>query len=60
VGKAVTLKAIPIPPRRPLYRLRLFIRDAKEANAAAEEAARLFDREGRWCGWSFGARWRAA
>ncbi len=46
VGKAVTLKAIPIPPRRPLYRLRLFIRDAKEANAAAEEAARLFDREG--------------
>jgi len=45
-GRAVTLKAISIPPRRPLYRLRLFIRDAREAFAAAEEAARLFDREG--------------
>jgi DNA repair exonuclease SbcCD nuclease subunit len=45
-GKAVALKAISIPPRRPLYRLRLFIRDAEEATAAAEEAAKLFDREG--------------
>jgi DNA repair exonuclease SbcCD nuclease subunit len=45
-GKAASLKPISLPPRRPLYRIRLFIRETKEALSAVEEAARLFDREG--------------
>jgi DNA repair exonuclease len=45
-GRAATWRAVPLPPRRPLYRLRLFVREVKEAFTAAEEAARLFDREG--------------
>jgi DNA repair exonuclease SbcCD nuclease subunit len=45
-GRAASLKPILLPRRRPLYRIRLFVRETKEALSAVEEAARLFDREG--------------
>lgn len=45
-GKAVSLRDIPLSPGRPLYRVRLYVRERKEAYGAVEEATKLFDKPG--------------
>lgn len=45
-GRAVSPKALPLSPRRPMYRVRLYLREERELMPAAEEAARMFDRGG--------------
>jgi len=45
-GRAVTTRPLPIRPRRPMYRVRLYFRDSKELEAAVEEAVRMFDKPG--------------
>lgn len=45
-GRAVSYKAIPLPSRRPMYRLRVYVREGVELVGAVEEAARYFDKSG--------------
>lgn len=45
-GRGVSVKSTPLPESRPLYRLRIYVREGKELVGAVEEAARLFDKPG--------------
>ncbi|MEM1889936.1 MAG: exonuclease SbcCD subunit D [Pyrobaculum sp.] len=45
-GRGVSYRSIPLPRRRPMYRLRLYVREGVELIGAVEEAARRFDKTG--------------
>lgn len=45
-GRGVSVKSIPLPARRPMYRLRLFVRDKEDLLRAIDESVRAFDRDG--------------
>ncbi|MEM1597471.1 MAG: exonuclease SbcCD subunit D [Pyrobaculum sp.] len=45
-GKAVSHKAVPLPPRRGAYRVRIYARDKNDLATAFEEAVKMFDKAG--------------